>query len=148
MNWNVINNEKDLDEFNYDYGNFHDSVIKEISFSSGGYVDEKLILNLTNNPVARFIFQSECAATQYSVVEIEFSNIIQINIKPQEENYGGCFWIKDAEIYLDNGIFYFNEADCAIQDSDKDDFTWISAKNVKWRMREDLLGHAPIYMKD
>ena len=146
MNWNVINNQKDLDEFNYNYSNFHDSMLKEICFSTGAYVDENLVRRNINLPVARFVFQSECANPEDSVVEIEFSNVVQINIRPKDENQD--LSIIDAKIYLDNGIFYFNEADCAIQDSDKDDFTWISAKNVKWRMREDLLGHAPIYMKD
>lgn len=130
MDWNIIKNQNDVDEFNYIYGNFHDSVLKEICFSSGSYVDENFKLSIINNPVARFIFQSEFLEAKYSAVEIEFSSVVQINIKPPESKYSDLSILK-SNLYLFENVFYLGESDYKDYKLERDDFTWVSAKSVR-----------------
>lgn len=57
MLWNEIITQEDVKNFNEIIGNFHDSCLKEMCFSSGGYVSTDLKMNVLSNPIARFLFQ-------------------------------------------------------------------------------------------
>lgn len=76
---------------------------------------------------------------------MEFTEIIQINIKPVKENEGVD--IITTNLYLDNGIFFLSERDYEYSDYKKNERTWIAAKKVCWRERDDLLGDEMIYME-
>lgn len=102
MLWNEIITQEDVKNFNEIIGNFHDSCLKEMCFSSGGYVSTDLKMNVLSNPIARFLFQRQ--SKNPSSIEVEFSNIIQINIKPVSENDGVD--IINTHLYLEDKIFF------------------------------------------
>lgn len=144
MLWNEIITQEDVKNFNDLFGGFHDSCLKEMCFSSGGWVSVDLRMDVQSNPIARFLFQRQWEDP--SVIEVEFSKIIQINIKPVPESDGVD--IIRTHLYLEDDIFFWSEKDYQFWREDKDRCTWIASKVVKWRERDDLLGEEKIYMRD
>lgn len=144
MDWIEVNSKEDVDYLNDIFGNFHDSCLKEICFSSGGYVQEDLSMHALGQPIARFLFQRQWENP--SAIEIEFRDVIQINIKPEGENEFVDIMIE--HLYLYDNIFFWSARDYEIHEADKDCHTWISAKSVYWRIRDDFLGNKKIYMQD
>ena len=144
MLWNEIITQEDVKTFNNIFGEFHDSCLKEMCFSSGGYVSADLRMAVQSNPIARFLFQRQWEDP--AVIEVEFSNIVQINIKPASQNNGVD--IIRTHLYLEDEMFFWSEKDYQFWRKDKDRCTWIASKAVKWRVRDELLGEEKVYMKD
>lgn len=144
MSWNNIKSQTDVEHVNNLYDNFHDSYLKELCYSSGSYVNTDHSMNERNEPVARLLFQRRWENP--SVIELEFSDVIQINIKPEKKNE--FTYINTTHLYLYNGIFFWSAGDYEIHENGKDAHTWIAAMQVKWRIRDDLLGNDKIYMRD
>jgi len=144
MEWNVVNTAEDVERLNYLFGSFHDSVLKEICFSSGNYVDKNLSMFLHESPVARFLLQREWSDP--AVIEIEFRDVLRINIKPMDEGYDPV--ILYTRLHLEDDTFFWSAKDYLLGDDDKDNCTWITAKQVYWRERDDLLGSDGVYMRE
>lgn len=144
MKWNLVKTQEDVNNLNEIFGNFHDSCLKEICFSTGGYVSDNLAMNVISMPVARLLFQRQWEKP--AVIELEFREVIQINIKPVEKDQGVD--IISTHLYLKDNIFFWSERDYEYHESKKDMNTWIAAKFVQWRERDDLLGSKMVYMND
>lgn len=143
MSWNSIKNQQDVDELNGIFDNFHDSCLKEMCFSTGGFVTRELAMNVIGSPIARFLFQRQ--ANEKTVIELEFKDVLQINIKPVGSNQGVD--IISTHLYFEDGIFFWSEKDYEFHEK-KETTTWIAAKSVQWREREDALGEKMVYMTD
>lgn len=143
MNWNQVISEQDVRNINDFYDNFHDTYLKEICYSTGSYVSEDLQMYEKNEPTARFLFQRPYGNP--SVLEIEFCEVIQLNIKPVDKSQFTDILI--SHLYLECGIFFWSTKDYELQEADKESHTWIAAKSVRWRIRDDLLGSKMAYMK-
>jgi len=143
MGWNVINSQVDIDNLMECFGGFHDSCLKEIWFTTGTYVNEDLSMSMINEPSARAIFQRQGKAP--SVIEIEFNNIVKINIKPVYEGYSTDIF--SAIINKVDDTYYWADWDgWSLQKSNgENECTWIASKQIKWRERDNLLGGKKIY---
>lgn len=144
MEWNCIKTQADVDNLNELFGNFHDCCLKELCFSTGGFVDKDYAMNVMSSPVARLLFQRQ--AKNPAVIELEFNNIVQINIKPVAENHGVD--IISTHLYLNDDIFFWNENDYEFHENGKDENTWVAAKAARWRVRDSALGSEMVYMID
>lgn len=142
MNWNIIKTQEDVEFLNDLFGNFHDCCLKETCFTTGGFVSKNYAMNVLSTPVARFLLQRQIEKP--AVIELEFSEVIQINIKPVDINQGVD--IICTHLYLKNGLFFWSEKDYEYHEKNKDMSTWIVARAVKWRQRDDLLGEKLVYM--
>lgn len=143
MNWKILMTNGDVREFNAMFGNFHDSCLKEMSYATGGYVSTDLEMNVESLPIARYLFQRQMK--EPSVVELEFREILQMNIVPVGNDEGVD--IIHTHLYFEDGIFFLSEKDYEFEER-KSDSTWIAAKYARWRVRDDLLGEDMVYMKD
>lgn len=143
MSWKEIKVKKDVEELNNIFGNFHDAYLKEVCFSSGSYVNNDLSMHEVNNPIARFLFQR--AWKNPAAIEIQFEDVIQINIKPGNKNEFSDIIV--AHLYFEDGIYFWSAKDYEYIEEGKDDYTWIAAKKVKWRICDEYLGKKIIYMK-
>ena len=139
MSWNEVKSKNEADYLNDIFGIFHDSLLKEICFDLGDYIQENFTMNAMEGVAcARFLFQR--IYKEPSVIEIEFRDVIQINIQPEDIR---C--ILEARLHFQNDIFYWNSFDCPYENPDKEYNTWITAKGVSWRVRDELLGAKKIY---
>lgn len=144
MKWRIVKSQEDVERMNETFGEFHDCCLKEVSFSTGGYVSDNFTMNVISLPAARFLFQRQIKNP--SVIEVEFKDVKQINIKPAEKDQGVD--IIATHLYLKNGIFFWSEKDYEFHESGKDAYTWIAAQFVQWRERDDLLGSKMVYVSD
>lgn len=144
MNWIKINSQKDVDYLNDIFDNFHDSFLKEVSISLGSYVDRDSVMHENNKPIARFLFQRHW--DNPPVIEIEFGEVMQINIKPASKNE--FTYIMESKVYYEKDVFFLSTNDYEYYEDGKNDYTWIAAKEVKWRVRDDLLGGENVYFPD
>ncbi|TYQ13392.1 UNVERIFIED_CONTAM: hypothetical protein Cloal_4467 [Acetivibrio alkalicellulosi] len=116
-----------MDHLNNTFDNFHDSYLKEMCFSSGSYIAKDLSMNEFNSPVARFLFQRKLENP--AVIEIEFRDVIQINIKPEGKDQFTDIVI--VHLYFEHGIFFWSSKDYEFHEEEKDNYTWIAAKFVQ-----------------
>ena len=86
MEWKCIKTQAEVDELNELFGNFHDACLKELCFSTGGFVSDNYTMQVISTPAARLLFQRQ--KRDPAVIELEFSGVLQINIKPVGENEG------------------------------------------------------------
>ena len=154
MCWTTIKSQEDANHLNDIFWAFHDSVLKEICFDVGYCVEKDLNFKLkdipfyqsdlnmkyADVPISRFLFQR--IYKDPSVIEMEFRDVIHINIQPKDIS---C--ILQARLYFQNGIFYWSSFDCPYDHPEKNVHTWITAKEVSWRVRDDLIGDKKIYVE-
>jgi hypothetical protein len=144
MVWHDVKTNDDVLELMETFGHFHDSCIKELHYQSGTFVNRDLTMTMINQPVLTILFQRMWENP--SVVEMEFSEIIEFHLKPVEKQYTTD--IPGAKLYLDDEIFYWADWDNWDKNSEyKNTATWVSAKAVKWCTREEFIGGDIFYKK-
>lgn len=126
--WNYIESQADIDHLMNEYGGFHDSVLKEMSYISGDCkeADGGMRLNPVGNKNVRLIFNSDWA----DEIEIILLSPRICHLVPGEENimsvlYETSMFIKDYAVY-----FY----DSFIKDIPNDyDGTYFKSLGLMWR---------------
>ena len=140
MSWKVVKSKSDIDYLNEIYDNFHDSYLNEICFHAGDLIQSEN----SNVTTARLLFEREWKNP--SIIEIEFREVIQINIKPEGKNQFRDIIV--SHLYFNNDIFFWSAHDYEFHEKEKDNYTWIAAKFVRWRVRDNLLGCNRVYIKN
>jgi hypothetical protein len=74
--------------------------------------------------------------------------MISVAVFPNGSERDEFTYISIARLYLHNGIFFWNAKDYEINENGKDSSTWVAAKQVRWRVKDECLGAVNIYMKD
>lgn len=100
--WNYIESQEDIDYLMNEYSGFHDSVIKEISYISGDYVDNNSMhLSTSGSKKIKVVFNSDLAKE----LEIILLAPRICHIAPGEENYTSDLF--DASIVIKDYMVYF-----------------------------------------
>lgn len=148
-NWININTEKDIEEFLVLYGYFHDSCIKEVKYESGMYVDKELRMKAVNDKrKLSVVFQRQWKNP--TTIEVVFESLVCLHLEPVNECYDGSIFcaslIKqgDSFFWIDDDISKDTNIDEII--SKKEEYTWIKAEKVKYRIVEQYLGQDMIYI--
>jgi len=138
--WNEILNQSDLDNFMEAMYGFHDSCLKEMKYISGAYVMENLSMSPVNvQRVLRVIIQRQFRNP--SVLEMEFSNLIHLNLLPEEVTI-----ISDATMLLkDNCIYWCDYGGLTEDDMDSYKGILICAEKLRWRAADEYLGPEEVY---
>ena len=110
---------------------FHDSVLKELSYVSGAYVDENLnMYPLNDKACLRVLIQRQDETMP--ALELEFSGLQELRLYPTDPSYTSE--ILDAALFLRNGLVCW--CDCGdIGPENFDDYrgTSVCAKSLRWR---------------
>ena len=53
-----------------------------------------------------------------------------------------------TQLYFKDGIFFWSERDFEFHEKEKDESTWIAARSVRWRVKDNALGREMLYMVD
>lgn len=143
MDWISVTAESDISELMDQFGCFHDSCLKELHYKSGTYVNDDLSMSMINEPVITIIFQAQWK--ELRAIEMEFSDLIEFHLKPPGKEY--TTEILGVKLIKIGGLFYWADWDNWNKDNeDRDEATWICAKSIRWRKREDLIGGELFYM--
>ena len=136
--WNEIANEEDLLIFMKSMNFFHDSCIKELKYTSGAYVDEKLFMYPVNDQrTLKVVFQRQYE--EYPMIELEFEGLKYLKLFPVDDQY--TCEILDSTLILKNNCVYW--ADCGEIDREKIENysgTIICASKLRWRSINGFFG--------
>jgi len=133
--WTEIISEIDIVNLMTEYGEFHDSCLRDIYISTKDFVDEKLTMHFENKIIGSLLFQRQF--DKDTVLELKFENIDRFNFNPAPENYNGVIY--GATFKKVGNLFYWSDIeDWEIGDEDAH---WISASKVFWRYRPELRGN-------
>lgn len=102
-NWNYIETQADIDSLMNEYKGFHDSILKELSYVSGEYVDneKRMYLKSAGSKQVKLVYNSDWAKE----IEIILLSPRIVHLIPAEENYMSVLYetsilIKDCAVYF------------------------------------------------
>lgn len=144
MVWNEINTEQNLNDFLELYDNFHDSCLKELRYISGNFVDCKLGMHIAGQTKLSVIFQRQ--HDECTVVEMEFSNLLKLNLQPLGEPYTNE--ILDASMFFKDGKIYWGDSYQFKEQLEQYDGTWLCAEKARWRCANECIGEKQIYITE
>lgn len=129
--WNEIQNETELKRFLDRMQQFHDSCLKELRYTSGAYVDERLSMHPLND-VRTLTVVIQRQFRDPTTIEMEFRGLRFLRLRPVDEAY--TCEILDASMFLHEGCIYW--CDCGgVSEADvgQYDGTVICADSLRWR---------------
>ena len=126
--WNYIEDSCDINSLMDYFGGFHDSVIREIHYESGDYMEGgTMYLSPSCAKKLRMVFDSSWANS----IEIVFESVRLLRLVPPGENYLGDLF--NASIFIDNLEVYFYDE--YLKERPKShDGTWVKALGMRWRV--------------
>ena len=129
--WTELKTEEELTAFMNRVSWFHDSVLKELSYVSGAYVDEELSMHPVDDKAClRVLIQRQNETLPE--LELEFSGLQELRLYPTDSSYTSEIF--DAALFLRNGYICF--CDCGdIGPENFNDYrgTSVRAKSLRWR---------------
>lgn len=127
MGWNYIESKSDIDMLMEAFAGFHDSVIKEIHYVSGDYVDgEGMHLTFSCDKKIQFLFDSDWSDS----IKVIFEAVQLMQLVPPAENYLADLF--DASVFVKNHEVYFYDSSLA-EIPETYSGTWVKALGMRWR---------------
>lgn len=127
--WNYIESEPDIERLMEKFAGFHDSVIREVHYLSGDYVDgEGMHLTPSCDKKIQFLFDSDWSDS----IEVVFEAVRLMQLVPPAENYLADLY--DASIFVKNHEIYFYDSSLK-KIPDMYGGTWVKALGMRWRKR-------------
>ena len=125
--WHYVSNLQDIDFILEQTNGFHDSVFKEMSYSSGSYVDsENNMYGMDNVRQVTMRFDSQWCRS----IEMVFEGVVSMNLRPHSDNESAELWA--ASLFIQNETVFFFDSEIDGIDNSYDG-TWISAYGLRWR---------------
>jgi hypothetical protein len=138
MVWQEIKTPADADRLIHVFGRFHDSCIREAHLWTAHYVNASLSMTCAPSPDTsiRMLVQRQCENP--SAIELYFELVIRFNLAASPENCDSI--ITGATLLVQDGhILWSTTGDWNLEMPNRDDFTWVSARKLRWR-EVDWLG--------
>ncbi len=124
--WHYVETQDDVDILMNQTCYFHDSIINEINYVSGGYVDSKKSMGFTQLRKVMVKVDSQISNN----IEMIFEGVTAMNLRPPADNYFGDIF--GASIILRDASIFFCDDELEQIDTDYEG-TWICAYSLKWR---------------
>jgi hypothetical protein len=138
MEWEEIKTQANADVFMEVFGNFHDSCIREAHLWTDHWVSRDLSMSCSGHLDNKIRFLIQRQSTDLSAIELIFEYVTRFNLVPSPENYDSIIF--DATLLVQDGnIFWSPESDWSPEKQNRDEFTWVSARKLRWR-KVDWLG--------
>ncbi len=125
--WRFIENQEDANLFMEEVCGFHDSVIKELHYISGAFVDpDNSMMPVADKRSVTMQIQSQ----QCRNFTLEFEGVTALNLRPATDNYTDDIY--DATLIVQDEQIFFSDSfmeriDLAYEG------TWVSAYSLKWK---------------
>ena len=138
MKWEQIKTQADADSLMDVFGNFHDSCIREAHLWTEHWVSPELSMSCPGHLDNRIRFLIQRQFNNPSAIELCFEYVTRFNLVPSPENFDSS--ISSATLLVQDGsVFWSPEGDWRPEKSSRDEFTWVSARALRWRV-VDWLG--------
>jgi len=144
--WETISTNDEILQFMKKMCNFHDSCIKEISYLSGAYVGEELLMYpLNDRRVLRVVIQRQYEND--SMIEMEFHGLKHLKLFPVNEDYT-CEILDSTMIIKDGNIYWCDCGGLSEANIDEYNGTLICASKLCWRSIKNHMGKKEFYHSD
>ena len=142
--WHEINTQAEADAFLARMYGFHDSCVKELSYSSGAYVEGDLSMYPVNGQrILRMVLQRQFADP--SMIELAFTGVSLVRLTPEDETH--TCELEDVTLLVQAGrVCWCDRGGITAEEMLSYDGTVIFAKEVFWRPVEGHMGEAPFYL--
>ena len=128
MEWIKLETQDNINNLMNDFYEFHDSCIKECSYITGMYVDEKKNMGQDSTSSIKLLYQSQLCNS----IEICFEDIKEVNIHTYDNNnYFNN--ISDATFFIEDGFIYWANILDWDKSNDNNEITYIICKKAKYR---------------
>jgi hypothetical protein len=128
--WSYIESQCDIDFILEQTCWFHDSVLRELNYVSGSYVDDKKHMFCTDSiRQVTMRFDSQ----QCRPIEMVFEGVSALNLRPHSDNYSSNLY--GASLFLQNASIFFCEEQMDRIDKSYEG-TWIESYSLRWRFSE------------
>jgi hypothetical protein len=132
MEWKEIKTQADADALMDLFGDFHDSCIREAHLWTDHWVSPDLSMSCAPDLDNKILFLIQRQFENPSAIELLFERVTRFNLVPSPENYDST--ISGATLLVQNGsVFWSPEGDWAPNKPNRDDSTWVSARELRWR---------------
>lgn len=143
-NWNIINSDDDIKNLLNECYGFHDSILTELTYSTGNYVNEENFMHFSEPEQyeLHMIFHSQSS----NPIELCFTGVKKYCVTGWQNKYSNdildCYlkFHKDLITGLDDELIVFADYELfkpkEIQDRkilDEPGTTYVIAKKLKWR---------------
>jgi len=143
--WHEITNQQELDDFLWYITYFHDSVLKELRYTSGSYSNTRGAYVIDDLKTLSVIFQGVWLDGHNTALELEFGGLEYMNLVPIPPEYTSEIF--GASMAYKDGRFYWCDQDeVKEQDIEKCEATLICAERLRWRECEELLGEEQVFV--
>lgn len=140
MSWQEIREDRDIENLFSSFGNFHDSIIREVHLWAKRYVDVDLSMSFPpdiSDQSASLLFQRQ--ASGMMAVQLHFDGLSGFNLVPNSSNQDGIL-MGAKMLILDSVVYWAADRDWLPSRSDKNYCTWVAGKKAFWQAREDYIG--------
>lgn len=128
--WSFIETQEEANAFMEEVCGFHDSVIKELHYISGAFVNtDNSMMPLEDKRSVLIQIQSQ----QCRNFAIEFQGVTALNLRPAGDKYTGDIF--DAALIVQDELIFFSDSFMEHPDLTYEG-TWITAYSLKWRYVE------------
>jgi hypothetical protein len=137
--WHRVQTDADVEQLLSTFGGFHDGCLREAHIWTETYVTEDLTMACPGHldTHVRLLFQRQWRDP--SAIELLFDQVIAFHLAPSPENYGSE--IADAALLIQDGIIYWAESwQWRPEHPERDESTWIAAKQLRWRDASSWMG--------
>ena len=151
IKWNHIKTENEIKKLHNSFS-FHDSIIKEIRYISGSYVDENMSMQCLNT-LNRLYVLMQSQWENHAVIELCFEELKELDLKPvlQDDNMSVLF---GATLFINKqkDIEFLTCDDYAPEDEEFKkmyefkNVSYIKAKKCKWRTLDKAIGPNQVYI--
>ena len=132
MTWKEITTQADADALMELFGGFHDACLREAHLWTDHWVSTDLSMSCPgklDNRI-RFLIQRQFKAP--SAIELLFEEVTRFNLVPSPENYDSIIFA--ASLLVHNGVIFWSpEGNWKPDGPRRDESTWVSAKQLRWR---------------
>ncbi len=141
--WSIIDDDEKIKNFMADIGDFHDSVLKEVKYLSGAYVDEDLSMYPINDKRLLSVI-IQCQQEKFAMIEMEFEDLSYLKLIPATPDF--TCEILDASMFMaDEKIYWCDSSGVTAENVYSYDGTVICAKKIRWRKIPNSLANKAFY---
>jgi hypothetical protein len=132
MDWNEVKTPADAAALIKVFGGFHDACIREAHLWTEHYVRSDLHMTCSPGLDNRIRILIQRQFKNPSAIELLFENVTRFNLVPTPENYDSII-LAATLLVQDSNTFWSPVGDWTPDQPDRNEFTWISAKKLRWR---------------
>lgn len=139
MEWKDVKTQADADALMEVFGDFHDSCIREAHLWTEHWVSPELYMSCAPHLDNKIRFLIQRQFKNPSAIELLFEEVTRFNLVPSPENRESI--ILAATLLAQGGnVLWSPEGDWDPDKASRDNYTWVSAKKLRWR-EVDWLGN-------